>query len=145
MYRERKDHKLDISIHAPREGCDPTRPHTPPVPHRFQSTHPVRGATRLVASDPYVDIIFQSTHPVRGATFAQLSITDALSPFQSTHPVRGATLSLPTPRRNVSISIHAPREGCDIPSLDELLAQIISIHAPREGCDLMQQVWGMAT
>ncbi len=35
-----------ISIHAPREGCD--RPVSHPVRSRkvFQSTHPVRGATR---------------------------------------------------------------------------------------------------
>ena len=35
-----------ISIHAPREGCD-TRMRSPTTPVRsFQSTHPVRGATR---------------------------------------------------------------------------------------------------
>ena len=34
------------------------------------------------------------------------------------------------------ISIHAPREGCDVPA--QVLADVvlISIHAPREGCDL---------
>ena len=35
--------------------------------------------------------------------------------FQSTHPVRGATF-IPEPHaRPIRISIHAPREGCDIP------------------------------
>ena len=38
--------RLQISIHAPREGCD--MPPTPKRPQkgRFQSTHPARGATR---------------------------------------------------------------------------------------------------
>ena len=36
----------------------------------------------------------------------------------------------------LQVSIHAPREGCDLampqaPSWDE----VVSIHAPREGCD----------
>ena len=38
------------------------------------------------------------------------------------------------------ISIHAPREGCDLdwPDIDLIMKMIISIHAPREGCDLQQ-------
>ena len=34
-------------------------------------------------------------------------------PFQSTHPVRGATFSVGSVCRVMSISIHAPRAGCD--------------------------------
>ena len=37
-----------------------------------------------------VHLRFQSTHPVRGATAADL-INDNPTQFQSTHPVRGAT------------------------------------------------------
>ncbi len=34
------------------------------------------------------------------------------------------------------ISIHAPREGCDLHLLQGgCITSIISIHAPREGCD----------
>ena len=34
------------------------------------------------------------------------------------------------------VSIHAPREGCDLrPHLKEATIQGVSIHAPREGCD----------
>ena len=36
---------MTISIHAPREGCDPPRPIHWRVALIFQSTHPVRGAT----------------------------------------------------------------------------------------------------
>ena len=36
---------LDISIHAPREGCDALVPHPVKRVRQFQSTHPARGAT----------------------------------------------------------------------------------------------------
>ena len=78
--------------------------------------------------------------------------------FQSTHPVRGATGNLHRPGRDIGISIHAPREGCDDPSAIQSFHCLefqsthpvrgattrvcyidkrvrISIHAPREGCD----------
>ena len=81
---------LEISIHAPRVGCDssPARasklyryfnPRTPcgvrqNCPHpgepcnRFQSTHPVWGATGAGFLMVSVRVVFQSTHPVWGAT-----------------------------------------------------------------------------
>ena len=34
-----------ISIHAPREGCDASNSSICAAPTKFQSTHPVRGAT----------------------------------------------------------------------------------------------------
>ena len=34
--------------------------------------------------------------------------------FQSTHPVRGATARADQPIGSAEISIHAPREGCDL-------------------------------
>ena len=57
---------------------------------KFQSTRPVRGATRAISS-PFIRYpIFQSTRPVRGATdiprHRRLEFI-----FQSTRPVRGAT------------------------------------------------------
>ena len=78
-----------ISIHAPREGCD-CKGWIYPIPAReFQSTHPARGATS--------DIAYYVPHAV----------------FQSTHPARGATCIPQFPPQMPSISIHAPREGCD--------------------------------
>ena len=38
------DHR--ISIHAPREGCDDELEGNAKMVEEFQSTHPVRGATR---------------------------------------------------------------------------------------------------
>ena len=58
----------EISIHAPLAGCDP--PLTPQRGRRapkFQSTHPLRGATLMSVTQPRRPA-FQSTHPLRGAT-----------------------------------------------------------------------------
>ena len=41
-----KDPVNQISIHAPREGCDKSSNSASSTAHKFQSTHPVRGATR---------------------------------------------------------------------------------------------------
>ena len=78
---------------------------------------------------------FQSTHPVRGATHPATVITDTTT-FQSTHPVRGATHTGSDAVRGFQISIHAPREGCDELHAGAVAVNVcISIHAPREGCD----------
>ena len=56
-----------ISIHAPHAGCDPFVWLRGARPPRFQSTHPMRGATRRPGiGRPWYE--FQSTHPMRGAT-----------------------------------------------------------------------------
>ena len=102
-----------ISIHAPREGCDDARD---------------SGALEQDA--------FQSTHPVRGATRKPLSRGKSRSRFQSTHPVRGATTFQDNRWTSRNISIHAPREGCDQHGQPQHSPAYISIHAPREGCDL---------
>ena len=56
-----------ISIHAPLAGCDTPRPQRPRPWSRFQSTHPLRGATRGERPLLWIEK-FQSTHPLRGAT-----------------------------------------------------------------------------
>ena len=78
--------------------------------------------------------------------------------FQSTHPVRGASETVPRTHDADYISIHAPREGCDmkksrtgeripfqsthpVRGATSMLRRCtlfygISIHAPREGCDV---------
>ena len=79
----------EVSIHAPRVGCDLE----------------VRGVA-------IYRLAFQFTHPVWGATVKLLRCASARR-FQFTHPVWGAT-SGPTTNPNQSIvSIHAPRVGCD--------------------------------
>ena len=102
---------------------------------------------------------FQFTHPGRGATGSPRVGCIKDNQFQFTHPGRGATADVTKEVDQISqVSIHAPREGCDITSteLDQNhepfqfthpgrgatigeLAVIelpsVSIHAPREGCD----------
>ena len=145
-----------ISIHAPRVGCDDNlvvecspkwhfNPRTPCGVRqlytgrkresiKFQSTHPVWGATPAICFFPS-GMEFQSTHPVWGAT---PMLTTPISPplyfnprtpcgvrpqlsiralpdkiFQSTHPVWGATEHAGQRNQGQPISIHAPRVGCD--------------------------------
>ena len=123
-----------ISIHAPRAGCDRQTQCYQRLYRQFQSTHPVRGATRNFAyvagedSDfnprtpcgvrlkaAYTGLPFgkfQSTHPVRGAT-QEGGKGNMYNQFQSTHPVRGATKAVWLRAILITISIHAPRAGCD--------------------------------
>ena len=125
--------RREISIHAPREGCDKIDCATCIGFSIFQSTHPARGATPAVHNDVVMNT-FQSTHPARGATTVMEHALLGLK-FQSTHPARGATGGRILRPPSGVISIHAPREGCDLVQ-NRLLTDIsISIHAPREGCD----------
>ena len=128
-----------ISIHAPREGSDIL----PRVPGGcqpgFLSTLPVRGATHheevqqirnhisIHAPREGSDLLmvmgrnpssrFLSTLPVRGAT-GRVTVAAVLPHlFLSTLPVRGATPETGLCAAVVGISIHAPREGSDRPSL----------------------------
>ena len=57
------------------------------------------------------------------------------APFQSTPPARGATVLRDTFDYDISISIHAPREGGDTGCHHYDYNKAISIHAPREGGD----------
>ena len=86
------------------------------------------------------ELLFQSTHPARGATVCRRATMDVFTcfnprtprgvrprrsakpswplPFQSTHPARGATeIGFDDFTYAFYVSIHAPREGCDVPPL----------------------------
>ena len=56
---------------------------------------------------------FQSTRPLRGATRSPSIISKVRILFQSTHPLRGATVRHFYMREIGQISIHAPLAGCD--------------------------------
>ena len=58
--------------------------------------------------------LFLSTLPARGAT-ADLFTTGFRDLFLSTLPARGATPALAVASMALAISIHAPREGSDLP------------------------------
>ena len=104
----------------------------------FQSTHPARGATRSGFLTPTVDQ-FQSTHPARGATFRCLD-KKPLFGFQSTHPARGATRRYVCTNEGWRFQSTHPARGATSGHVAHLrLDAIISIHAPREGCDICSQ------
>ena len=108
-----------ISIHAPREGSDSTVWRACPIPMRFLSTLPARGATRpspscwmttpyfyprsprgerpLLASASRMKSIFLSTLPARGATRLRPVNKSGYPSFLSTLPARGATVGPGTP------------------------------------------------
>ena len=102
---------VEISIHAPRVGCDAVGKRPGEDRKQFQSTHPVWGATSTVILSLDLDL------------------------FQSTPPVWGATRGVEVFRHMDGISIHAPRVGCDWRYSGGFSAFQISIHAPRVGCD----------
>ena len=170
---------LVISIHAPLAGCDASSGPRSWSPTHFNPRTPC-GVRPDEAQKPSSFIVFQSTHPLRGATRSregaargqQISIHAPLAgcdsqaqhapadaeKFQSTHPLRGATGQAgPTPAE-CEISIHAPLAGCDRPRAtgasrsryfnprtpcgvrrrgrgDQQGQKEISIHAPLAGCD----------
>ena len=102
-----------ISIHAPRVGCDTTCLRVKMQQARFQSTHPVWGATRCIVMHNLIIDDFNPRTPcgVRpkrqqrkvlywdyfnprtpcGVRPNAQVVTGAKAVFQSTHPVWGAT------------------------------------------------------
>ncbi len=108
---EQQDAIFRVSIHAPRAGCDSARSIGSPKTSTFQFTHPVRGAT-LISPLLVNCSMFQFTHPVRGATVIKRYVRIGIR-FQFTHPVRGATRCNQRVLSLRSVSIHAPRAGCD--------------------------------
>ena len=131
----RRYHPAGISIHAPHAGCDERVHRRAGVGIKFQSTHPMRGATgrgRRIAKrwrnfnprtpcgvrprkgNAETESVVISIHaPHAGCDRRPSNHSPGVGIFQSTHPMRGAT----RPRRIASsrflISIHAPHAGCD--------------------------------
>ena len=98
----------------PRAPCGARQFMWPPpaASNRFQSTRPLRGATRRVHN--YLAVwLFQSTRPLRGATWGTSRWTAQSWLFQSTRPLRGATKVMETAWAWEQISIHAPLAGRD--------------------------------
>ena len=104
-----------VSIHAPREGCDPCELKEVFTDRTFQFTHPGRGATPTTTStrrsrrvsihapregcdcgsaiSSYLGTGFNSRTP-GGVRHTITGIMRAIRTFQFTHPGRGATLRL---------------------------------------------------
>ena len=146
-----------ISIHAPLAGCDYYRcssyqvymyfnPRTPCGVRRtflqwhffcieFQSTHPLRGATRYRNQHcPWQTISIHA--PLAGCDPRPSTCGQCRRDFNPRTPcgVRLGCLASSGSGRN--ISIHAPLAGCDKPLFSRAARRFISIHAPLAGCDI---------
>ena len=127
--------RTKISIHAAREGGDSINGTDKPGEELFQSTPPVRAATReREITRPRIGI---SIHAAReGGDCVRLGWRSCRKRI-SIHAAREGGDSIPfNINRKLTISIHAAREGGDI--LKQVAvrpAVAISIHAAREGGD----------
>ena len=126
---------VKISIHAPLAGCDCRSRGSGPYCATYFNPRTPCGVRRTTFTSSRRRARFQSTHPLRGATNRFRSCGGA-SPFQSTHPLRGAT------SRRMAIAFSAcnfnPRTPCGVRLTffyRPLANNCISIHAPLAGCD----------
>ena len=103
----------EVSIHAPREGCDLGVLDSPrPSVRRFNSRTP--GGVRLMLISHIPESLLVSIHaPREGCDFVFNNAKVFLGVFQFTHPGRGATRETLRAEDLSPVSIHAPREGCD--------------------------------
>ena len=120
-------------------GVRPVRPRSSAIYGKFQSTHPVRGATCFFSGCSTVSKSFQSTHPVRGAT-PRRNCSPTPRRFQSTHPVRGATSGFCIGKRIYRFQSTHPVRGATCLSERQHPSIPISIHAPRAGCDQLDGI-----
>ena len=147
-----------VSIHAPREGRDSSRPSAAPPAPQFQSTRPVKGATRAQHRWKRCRIRFNPRAPCRARpttspTGVASRIVSIHAPregrdvkpgviavdrllFQSTRPVKGATTrSAKRPPPATWFQSTRPVKGAtNLPLTAGKWAEV-SIHAPREGRD----------
>ena len=101
----------------------------------FQSTHPLRGATRGAFTSCLSNLDFNPRTPC-GVRLETCQLKGKRIVFQSTHPLRGATGLFPEKYAAFQeISIHAPLAGCDRGKHCCCGSGRISIHAPLAGCD----------
>ena len=125
----------DVSIHAPRVGCDNAWADARSDKQWFQFTHPVWGAT--CSSDKIPTSRLVSIHAPRvGCDLMAPQLSVSVGRFNSRTPCGVRRLVLEALAKLLGVSIHAPRVGCDnlrVYQLHILLA--VSIHAPRVGCD----------
>ena len=104
--------KHEISIHAPHTGRDSVDRAPSFGTSTFQSTRPIRGATKSTLPRGRGRPHFNPRAPY-GARPVLSSRSYSYSVFQSTRPIRGATDSCSRCRLSISISIRAPHTGRD--------------------------------
>ena len=157
---------FEISIHAPREGSDSSYSPCRCACCHFYPRSP-RGERPSQKDMWHRKGVFLSTLPARGATYDAYLHARQGKRFLSTLPARGATqCGQGSSHSSCVISIHAPREGSDIPCITGKMPPVqflstlpargatwigghsagqrgISIHAPREGSDFCKPPFWM--
>ena len=110
------------------------------LPDRCFNPRAPCGARRQVTFDTVSDLRFQSTRPMRGAT--RRRVKALLYRIVSIHaPHAGRDRILCPCHKGFRVSIHAPHAGRDLVYVLEALAHLdVSIHAPHAGRDPMAMI-----
>ena len=156
-FAARSPQSFQISIHAPRAGSDFDNCIFAGLFSGFQSTLPVRGATKSRKGlFPHTGISIHA--PRAGSDDLRFYCLAPLIPISIHAPRAGSDSAVPlcqsmalyfNPRSpcgerragirfwqiDGDISIHAPRAGSDYKQWDKVTKHVISIHAPRAGSD----------
>ena len=120
-----------ISIHAPLAGCDRLPNRAQRRQCHFNPRTPC--GVRHWCTDKMFGILrFQSTHPLRGATCEQIAAAGTL-PISIHAPLAGCDSHNRRGSAPSTISIHAPLAGCDGVHVFVDVLHAISIHAPLAG------------
>ena len=125
----------------PRAPCGARQPlfHCPFLELAFQSTRPVRGATRSRSGKPLSRPRYFNPRAPCGARRLLTHSFKRGSLFQSTRPVRGATCIFSQEFDNIVISIHAPRAGRD-PEAEPHIKSAVHFN-PRAPCGARLQLF----
>ena len=108
-----------------------------PAGYQFQFTHPGKGATYLCSWYFLVPTAFQFTHPGKGATTA-FRLSKRVYKFQFTHPGKGATCCTRASSSQGSCFNSRTLGRVRLDVIRGVVPELsVSIHAPWEGCDWM--------
>ena len=102
----------------------------------FQSTHPLRGATKTLPEFSVPSFSISIHAPLAGCDEQHADAVPHGRGISIHAPLAGCDVLARLKLLRGSISIHAPLAGCDkILSADGTVKNVISIHAPLAGCD----------
>ena len=128
----------DVSIHAPREGCDRILLYHICERLRFNSRTP--GGVRRPMRDRRYIVQDVSIHAPREGCDLQLNLShiDSLISFNSRTPGGVRPLIVIIYCKRTEFQFTHPGRGATKMGLLVWVSSLVSIHAPREGCDLFQ-------
>ena len=131
-----------VSIHAPRVGCDLNLGTRGELLVAVVSIHAPRvGCDSCKPKTGSSTLSFNSRTPRGVRHRLSYCMHRRCCTFQFTHPAWGATKSINAAAAAARVSIHAPRVGCDVDQLPAYRSgREVSIHAPRVGCDLQSHL-----